>query len=430
MASIEELEQQVEELRARLDAVSKGGELKMKSHGFRIGNLRIFQREVTSGDDRLYQEEPDGTQTDLTTAGSGGTRIQDADADTKVQVEEATDEDKIRMDTGGTERAVLDSTALDLTVPLKTDTINEHTATAGVTIEASGGAGQGAWIVDNKIYPRKDITDAYLSVAATGDLYWVGDATDTDIFFFDESADAWQFHIGGVKKFEVDGANTKIVSYYNHDFSAGIDVTGDITATGAVEPAGDTTAGDNSALGYTATEGAILTGQGSTSDVTIKNDADATVVSIPTGTTIAAFAGQLRIDSEPDADHTVSGITGIFTANENQAIGDVCYIDANGEMHLGDADAIATSKIVGMCADATISADASGNYLLWGVARDDTWTWTVGGAVYLTVTGTTTNTLSQTAPSGTDDCVVIVGVATHADRILFNPSVQAIVEHV
>jgi hypothetical protein len=40
--------------------------------------------------------------------------ITDADSDTKIQVEESSDEDKIRFDTGGTERAVLDSTGLDL----------------------------------------------------------------------------------------------------------------------------------------------------------------------------------------------------------------------------------------------------------------------------------------------------------------------------
>lgn len=135
------------------------------------------------------------------------------------------------------------------------------------------------------------------------------------------------------------------------------------------------------------------------------------------------------LDPTPDADHESSGMTAVFTANENQAIGDVCYIDANSEMHIADADAIATSYIVGMCADATISADASGNYLLSGFIRDDTWTWTPGAPIFLTVTGTTTNTLSQTAPTGADDCVVIVGVATHADRMLFNPTPQAIVEH-
>jgi len=97
-------------------------------------------------------------------------------------------------------------------------------------------------------------------------------------------------------------------------------------------------------------------------------------------------------------------------------------------MHLADADAIATSKVVGMCADATISASATGDYLLYGVARDDTWTWTVGGFVYLSLTGTTTNTLTQVAPSATDDCIVIVGVATHADRMFFNPQL-VIVEH-
>jgi len=41
--------------------------------------------------------------------------VSDADGDTKIQVEEAADEDKIRFDVAGTERAVLDATALDVT---------------------------------------------------------------------------------------------------------------------------------------------------------------------------------------------------------------------------------------------------------------------------------------------------------------------------
>jgi hypothetical protein len=44
------------------------------------------------------------------------------------------------------------------------------------------------------------------------------------------------------------------------------------------------------AIGYTSVDGLILTGQGSTSDVVIKNDADGTVASIATGTTVANFA--------------------------------------------------------------------------------------------------------------------------------------------
>jgi hypothetical protein len=116
----------------------------------------------------------------------------------------------------------------------------------------------------------------------------------------------------------------------------------------------------------------------------------------------------MDITAAPGSDHSVSGLK-------------ICFVNASGKAQLADADAIATSSAIVMCADATISANASGNYLLNGIARDDTWNWTVGGLIYLTVTGTTSNTLSQTAPSGTDDVIQIVGVATHADRMYFNP---------
>ena len=59
----------------------------------------------------------------------------------------------------------------------------------------------------------------------------------------------------------------------------------------------DTSAGDDAAIGYTAAEGLILTGQGSTNDVTIKNDADAIVIKIPTGTTNADVIGALTATS-------------------------------------------------------------------------------------------------------------------------------------
>ena len=65
--------------------------------------------------------------------------------------------------------------------------------------------------------------------------------------------------------------------------NSNITTTGDISG-GTVNATSDTAAGDNAAIGYTATEGLILTGQGSTADLTVKNDADAVVFSVPTGT--------------------------------------------------------------------------------------------------------------------------------------------------
>ncbi len=75
--------------------------------------------------------------------------------------------------------------------------------------------------------------------------------------------------------------------------------SGAITSTGViigttVEPNADTSANDNAAIGYTSAEGLILTGQGSTSDVTLKNDADGTVFTVPTGTDDILFADSAK----------------------------------------------------------------------------------------------------------------------------------------
>jgi hypothetical protein len=100
-----------------------------------------------------------------------------------------------------------------------------------------------------------------------------------------------------------------------------VDIVGDVTAS-TVNADGDTSAGDNAAMGYTAAEGLILTGQGSTNDVTIKNDADADVIEIPTGTTNVTIAGQLNggtiILAETDTDTSNTGsVTIDFSAHQN-----------------------------------------------------------------------------------------------------------------
>ena len=78
----------------------------------------------------------------------------------------------------------------------------------------------------------------------------------------------------------------------NISVDGGMQISGAVTGL-TIEATGDTAAGDNAAMGHTAAEGLILTGQGSTNDVTIKNDADADVIEIPTGTTNVTIAGTL-----------------------------------------------------------------------------------------------------------------------------------------
>jgi hypothetical protein len=96
------------------------------------------------------------------------------------------------------------------------------------------------------------------------------------------------------------------------------------------------------------------------------------------------------------------------------------YLDATPDWNLTDADAAATAG--GVMIGLAIEAGTAGNpidILLWGFARNDAWNWTIGAPIYLS---TTPGALTQTAPNATDDVVRIVGYATTADTIYWNPS--------
>ncbi len=113
----------------------------------------------------------------------------------------------------------------------------------------------------------------------------------------------------------------------NASIGNNITITG-VTTAATFEPNGDTSAGDNAAIGYTAAEGLILTGQGSTNDVTIKNDADADVLEIPTGTTNVTIAGNL-------------GVGGTVTATGNSVFASLDIsgdIDVDGTTNLDVVD--------------------------------------------------------------------------------------------
>ena len=126
------------------------------------------------------------------------------------------------------------------------------------------------------------------------------------------------------------------------------------------------------------------------------------------------------------ADKSSRGIKTIFTANEAQVFGDVCRINSTGKAQIGNATVIATATIVAMCIDTTIAANAEGNYLLIGFASNTDWSWTVGDDIYLSLSGTSGNSLTQTSPFDADpiveDTVVqLLGIAKSATSIYFNP---------
>lgn len=129
----------------------------------------------------------------------------------------------------------------------------------------------------------------------------------------------------------------------------------------------------------------------------------------------------------PSANQSSGMIVGLTSA-QTQAIGDVCTIDSTGKATLAKADAIANASAV-LIATGAVSGSGANTYLLVGILRlNASASWTKGGLIYLSATGTTGNTMTQTAPSGANNVIQVLGIALDVGTILFNPSLVQ-VEH-
>ncbi len=190
--------------------------------------------------------------------------------------------------------------------------------------------------------------------------------------------------------------------------ASNITTTGDITG-GGIHVTGDTAAGDNAALGYTSAEGLILTGQGSTSDITIKNDADADVLKVATGTTTITLPGALSVD---DATDSTSGTTGsihtdgglgvaknLFVATDARVDGTATLdtVDINAGNIDGTAiGAASASSIVGTTIDATTDFTIGATVITDGVLTDS------GGFQIAAALDMNANTISNIGNAGND----------------------------
>ena len=127
--------------------------------------------------------------------------------------------------------------------------------------------------------------------------------------------------------------------------------TGAVKSTTKVMPAGDTAAGDDAAIGYTSVEGLILTGQGSTNDVTIKNDADTAVIQIPTGGTGVTMAGTL-------------GVTGALTANAGVVVDNITIDGTEIDLSSGDLTVDVAGDIILDAGGGDVKVAAAGTNIL------------------------------------------------------------------
>jgi len=156
------------------------------------------------------------------------------------------------------------------------------------------------------------------------------------------------------------GSGAAVVDAVENLQLATLTASGDVTSSGTFNALGDTSAGDSAAMGYTAAEGLILTGQGSTNDVTIKNDADADVIEIPTGTTNVTVAGKLSVAGDTAAgDDATIGFTsaeGLILTGQGSTNDVTIKNDADADV-LTIATGGTSVDIVGDLTAATINAD-------------------------------------------------------------------------
>ncbi len=393
----------------------------------------------------------DNTGTNLTFTGSGSPFSLNSSTGTGVDIASGTG---ITL-TRATNQLTVTNSAPDQTVSITGAGINTVTGTyptftvTGTEVDGSvsnegsltvgAGTGSTSLIQSNtsgstnvtleagsNITLTENTTTNTITIASSGGGVTDGDKGDIDVT---NSGQTWTVDTSAVN-------NLKLASGAGGIYKGSGIVPDNTVATIAGYFGWEYDTGDGEALKINNTFGNIqLTNSTGDGYISIENDSTTVLfdnkikftgdtIDISEVTTKIGFPS-MTIESAP-ANTSFSGVSTTFTANESQVLGDLVYINSAYKAQLGDADTIITSRILAMCTG-TVSANNTGTYLMQGFITNNSWSFTQNQPVFLSLTGTSGNTLTQTAPTATNDCVVHIGVAVSATRIYFNPS-QLIIE--
>lgn len=145
--------------------------------------------------------------------------------------------------------------------------------------------------------------------------------------------------------------------------------------------------------------------------------ADPAPAVLPTASSTAT--GILSISSVPGSG-SYTGITTTFTAGGTLSAGTPVYISSGGSAIASVANDISTSRCIAVAAQAITSGN-SGTFLLLGFLNGG-FGFTPGGYVYVSTSGG----LTQTIPSGSLDCITIVGMAISSSVLYVNPQLVVV----
>ncbi|MHA1805947.1 MAG: hypothetical protein ACTSX2_00060 [Candidatus Thorarchaeota archaeon] len=127
----------------------------------------------------------------------------------------------------------------------------------------------------------------------------------------------------------------------------------------------------------------------------------------------------LSVYKIPPHDKMFSGETSELMAGTSITWGKVCMLQGDGKYDPAIASSEATSNGRLAFAMDTLSDGDIGEFLIRGYIKDENWSWTVGGIIYLSASSP--GELTQTKPSSTGDIVRILGYAISQTVIWFDP---------
>lgn len=139
--------------------------------------------------------------------------------------------------------------------------------------------------------------------------------------------------------------------------------------------------------------------------------------------TAGGGGSELTLTEAPAANQTATGVKVVMTAGEALSFGQVVYFKSDGKVWKSLSGTASTTPVIGM-AISSAAANGSVTVLLHGIVRNDNWAWSVGTKLYLEIYS---GDMIQAPPTGSGHTVQVLGVATHADRVYFNPSMDTLV---
>jgi hypothetical protein len=296
--------------------------------------------------------------------------LRDIDGDTKIQIEESADEDKIRFDTAGIERMQIDNNG-KVGIGTTSPGYNLHVAgAAAAVVLIDGAAGADAFLR----FGQAGTLKSYIKQGSGGNLVITNETADKDIIF-----------------------NIKD----NTTSREGLRLNGDVAEVVINE-------GSNSLVDFRVESDSnthMLFVDGSSNNVGVNHPSPQTALDV-------------RHNPSSLADNTGGGESVTFGTGSLTA-GKIYYFNSSGAWTETDADAIASSA--GLLALALGSTPSDG-MLLRGFFDATTYlsNFVPGLPVYLSATAASMDTIQ---PAGTGDVVRCVGYCTNtANVIYFNPS--------